>query len=98
MPVPLKALSAFPYARRSLKAGQVFDANKKDAHVLVTIGRAELHRGEAVIPRQTYSTRVMVPDLDGMSLDDLRALAAKLKVRVHHRAGADKIRMAIRAA
>lgn len=89
--VPLKAKRAFPYAGRSLKAGDVFDANKKsDARILVAIGHAEPRTAQ-------YATRVMKPDLDGMSLDDLRALAARLKVRVHHWAGAEKIRSAIRS-
>lgn len=47
MTVHLKALGAFPYARRNLRAGQSFEADDQDARILVTIGRAQ------------YATRAM---------------------------------------
>lgn len=95
MPVPLKAKSAFPYAGRSLRAGQDFSAvSESDARILIAIGRAAR--------RQEYSTRVMVADvrqdLERMDVEQLRALAARMNVRVHWKAGADKLRSAIRSA
>lgn len=93
MPVPLKARVAFPYAGRSLRPGQSFDAvSKQDAHLLVTIGHAER------LP--VYETRVMTApmahSLDGMALEELRALAAKRGIKVHHRAGIEKLKAALR--
>lgn len=95
MPIPLKARRAFPYAGRSLKAGQDFHAlTKRDAHILIVIGHAE--RRQEFVPRVV--TPAAEPDLEQMPLEDLRALAARLGVRVHHKAGAAKIRSAIRGA
>lgn len=97
MPVPLKARRPFPYAGRSLKAGESFCAlTSSDAHVLITIGHAE-----AVPPQgQQYLTRVMRPTpevtLEQMGVEELKALAARLNVRVHWKAGAEKLRIAIR--
>lgn len=93
MPVPLKALRSFPYAGRALKAGQDFSAlTNRDANILIAVGHAQR--------RELYETRVMTPsiDLESMNIDDLRALASRLGVRVHHRAGVEKLRAAIRGA
>ena len=105
MPIPLRARRAFPYAGHRLKEDQDFDAlTQKDAAVLITIGHAEAR------PPQLYATRVMTAevtrpvtqpvtvDLERMEVPDLRALAVSLGVRVHHWAGAAKIRSAIREA
>lgn len=51
----------------------------------------------------TYETRVMVPaapviDLDSMDRDALHALAKERGIKVHHMAGADKVREALREA
>lgn len=38
------------------------------------------------------------PDLDAMDADELRALAQERGLKVHHNAGADKLRAALREA
>jgi hypothetical protein len=104
MAIPLKAKRSFVYAGRRLHAGDPFDARTTtDARILVAIG----HAGDPPPPEQ-YSTRVMTPgrsgvttkaeDLDSMDIEALRTLAAERGVRVHHFAGAERIRAAIREA
>jgi hypothetical protein len=103
MAVPLIARKSFVYAGRRVKAEQEFDARtQSDARLLKAIG----HAGDAP-PRGQYETRVMTPrapaiggtkSLDDMDIEELRAEAARLGVRVHHFAGAERIRAAIREA
>ena len=98
----MKALRAFPYARRDISKDQEFEAdNALDAHVLETVGHAA--------KRQSYQTRVMVadtreyiedktqPTLESMTADDLRALAARRGIKVHHRTGPEKLRQILKA-
>ncbi|PZP90513.1 MAG: hypothetical protein DI587_38445 [Variovorax paradoxus] len=40
----------------------------------------------------------VAPDLDAMDVDALRALAQERGLKVHHNAGADKLRAALREA
>jgi hypothetical protein len=103
MAVPLIARKSFVYAGRRVKPGQEFDARTSDdARVLKAIG----HAGDPP-PQGQYETRVMTPrapaigasrGLDDMDIEELRAEAARLGVRVHHFAGAERIRAAIREA
>lgn len=59
MLVTLKALGAFPYARRNLRAGQSFEASESDARLLVTIGKARYET--RVMAAQTFAAPVMAP-------------------------------------
>jgi transposase len=46
---------------------------------------------------EDYQTTQMVSDgLDGLTAEELHALAKERGVSVHHRAGADKVRAALR--
>lgn len=94
----MEAKRSFEYAHRRLSKGQAFDAdNNLDAHVLEVVGHAARRE-----PASLYRTRVMTaetaPKLDSMDVDALRAMAARLGLKVHHRAGPDKLRQAIRQA
>jgi hypothetical protein len=99
MNVPMKALRAFPYAGRDISKGQEFNARSViDADVLVGLRHAERRT-------QTYQTRVLTAappafnrgaDIDSMDAAALRALAERMGIKVHHRAGADKLRQALR--
>lgn len=96
--VPMKAKTRFHYNRRDLVKGQEFEAaSENDARILEGIGKAR--RREA----QQYLTRVLTaetvrPVLDTMPIEALRAMAARMGVKVHHRAGVEKLRRALRQA
>ncbi len=47
--ITLRATAAFPYAGRSLSAGDTFYASERDAHILTLVGRAQ--RVEAPVVR-----------------------------------------------
>jgi hypothetical protein len=77
-----------------------------DATVLQAIGNAAPAPAPRIIPTPVYATRAMVAapaapavvegdDLHALDRDALHALAAKLGVKVHHMAGAAKVRQAI---
>lgn len=77
------------------QAGQEFLANKVEAKALVALGRAS-YLTTAI--QSAPVTKTANPDgLDALDSDALHALAKELEVEVHHRAGPDKVRAAIRA-
>lgn len=39
--VPMVALRPFPYAKRALKVGDVFQASQRDARILIALRRAQ---------------------------------------------------------
>lgn len=92
MKVPMEARDKMRYGGRDMKAGESFRAeNEGHANVLSRMGKA------------TYSTRVMTAEkpqksVEAMSVEELRALAARKGVKVHHRAGVEKLRQALREA
>lgn len=94
----MRALRQFPgpYMGRVIRAGDEFTAaNKRDAHVFVSIGHA------APIVEPGYATRAMTPaapNIDAMDVVALRAMVERLGLKVHHKAGAHKLREAIRKA
>lgn len=78
----------------TLRNGRKLMTNEATARVL---------RSRNLVADTGYSTRDMasVPvaeNLDAMSAEELHALAKKRGVVVHHRAGADKVRAALREA
>lgn len=77
------------------RSGRVERMEKRYASILQGLGRG------------TYMTRDMradapavavVDDVDSMTQEQLHALARELGVKVHHKAGADKVRAALREA
>lgn len=94
--IPMKAKTRFHYNRRDLTSGQEFDAmTETDAKILENAGKAR--RRDA----QQYMTRVMTAEtvrLETLDADALRAMAARMGVKVHHRAGAEKLRQALKQA
>jgi len=105
----MKALKSFPYAGRRLKVGDHFEARgRSDARTLKAIGHAverSLQAVSAPVTTGTYNTREMrarepggytAKSLDDMEVDELRALAERRGIRVHHWAGVDKLRQALR--
>lgn len=54
--VTLIATMAYPYAGRSLQAGDTFEASARDADTLKKIGRAK------DAPSKRYTTRALTPD------------------------------------
>jgi len=92
MSIALIARHAFPYAGRDLRAREHFYAeSRRDADLLVHIGHAERYEARVM-------TRTPHVDISLMDVAELRAMAARLGVVVHHRSGAEKIRAAIRSA
>ncbi len=78
----------------TLRNGRKLMTNEATARVL---------RSRNLVADAGYSTRDMasVPvaeNLDAMSAEELHALAKERGVTVHHRAGADKVRAALREA
>jgi hypothetical protein len=107
MNLRMRALRKFPgpYRGQVLNQGDEFTAaSAHDAKVFCQIGHAA-----PLIESGQYTTRVMTAappappgleamGLEAMGLDALRALAQRLGLRVHHKAGAHKLREAIREA
>ena len=107
MSIPLKARRDFAYAGKRIKRDQDFDArSKSDAKLLKAIGHAE---DRVMSAPPTYNTRMMTAatpapapartsgdNLDAMDAEALHALARSMDIYVHHRAGADRVRFAIR--
>lgn len=64
---------------------------------------AKVLRNRRLVADAGYTTRDMASlpveeNLDGMNAEELHALAKERGVTVHHRAGADKVRAALREA
>lgn len=81
-----------------LKNGRIMRTNEAVARVL---------RNRMLVAEDSYPTRVLVTEapavkvvdsLDALTLEDLHALAKERGVEVHHRAGAEKVRTALREA
>lgn len=81
-----------------LKNGRSFRTTEAVARVL---------RNRMLIAEDSYPTRMLVTEtpavkvndyLDGLTVEELHALAKDRGVEVHHRAGADKVRAALREA
>lgn len=92
--VPMIAKTRFHYNRRDLVSGRDFDAlTEGDARILERAGKARR--------RQQYATRVMTAEtvrLETMDAEALRAMAHRMGVKVHHRAGEEKLRQALKEA
>lgn len=81
-----------------LKNGRIMRTNEAVARVL---------RNRMLVAEDAYPTRVLVTEtpvvkvadnLDGLTVEELHALAKERGVEVHHRAGAEKVRAALREA
>lgn len=81
-----------------LKNGRTFRTTEAVARVL---------RNRMLVAEDSYPTRMLVTEtpntdfadpLDSMGPEELHALAKERGVEVHHRAGADKVRAALREA
>jgi hypothetical protein len=101
MNVPMKAQQRMTYAGRDLRAGEEFAAESESHARILEAGRKAKRRDPE--PSQ-YRTRMMTAEtlprrsLEAMDAVELRALAARKGIKVHHRAGAEKLRQVIRAA
>ena len=81
------------YETRELRASvpsEEADARAADAYIKAR--NAEIAAEQA----QESEPEVEADELDGLSVEELRELAEQRGVNVHHRAGADKIRAALR--
>lgn len=81
-----------------LKNGRIMRTNEAVARVL---------RNRMLVAEESYPTRVLFTEtpaitatdsLDGLTVDELHALAKERGVEVHHRAGAEKVKTALREA
>ncbi|WP_047711374.1 hypothetical protein [Pseudomonas lactis] len=79
------------------KTGRVQVMSRRDAEILQRLGRGSyLTRDmQAARPVQSQSTS---DELDAMTPEQLHELAKKRGVEIHHRAGADKVKEALRKA
>lgn len=79
--ITLKALKAGKYGTRRLVAGDVFDAKRRDARVLVAVGKAEEARGgkAAETPAEQAMTAAELLAKQGdMHFLSFKAAAAKI--------------------
>jgi hypothetical protein len=81
-----------------LKNGRIFKTNEAVAKVL---------RNRMLVAEDSYPTRVLITEtapitrsdyLDDLSPEQLHALAKERGVEVHHRAGQEKVKAALREA
>lgn len=81
-----------------LKNGRIMRTNEAVARVL---------RNRMLVAEDSYPTRVLVTEtpaikvsdsLDSLTVEELHALAKERGVEVHHRAGAEKVKAALREA
>jgi len=87
----------------TFKRGHVRDVTERQAKLLARAGLGTYQtRDMADMPK---ATKPMIParavpadSLDGMDKDQLHALAKERGIKVHHAAGADKVRAALREA
>lgn len=68
----------------TFKDGRTRKVTQAESRLLLRLGK-----GSVVVA-------AAAPDLDAMDLDALRALAQERGLKVHHNAGADKLRAALR--
>lgn len=99
----IELASAVPVPRKILE--EIAEASKNAAPVIFPDGVA----GEALDPESHDTPNVSEKQdseceesdgdaLDRMSVDELREMASQMGLKVHHRAGPDKLREAIREA
>lgn len=79
------------------KTGRVQVMSRRDAEILQRLGRGSyLTRDmQAARPVQSQSTS---DELDALTHEQLHELAKKRGLEIHHRAGADKVKEALRKA
>lgn len=70
----------------TFNGGRTRKVSQSEARLLTRMGKGGVVVAEAA------------PDLDAMDADALRALAQERGLKVHHNAGADKVREALRQA
>lgn len=80
------------------KSGRVQPMSRRDAEILQRLGRGtyltrDMRAATAKTPESPPSD-----ELDALSAEELHELAKKRGVEVHHRAGADKVKEALRKA
>lgn len=86
------------------KSGRQQSMPERMARTLQKIGRGTYLTRDmaaspvAIAPAVVPVAQVVVMDLDSMDADALRALADERGVKVHHKAGAEKLRAALREA
>lgn len=99
MNVPMKATQRMTYSGRDMMAGEEFSAESESHARILEGGRKAVRRDP--VPSQ-YQTRMMTAEtlprrsLESMEVEELRALAASKGIKVHHRAGLEKLRAALR--
>ncbi len=84
------------------KTGRIQPMSRRDAEILQRLGRGtyltrDMRASTSLVPS---STPVEPPsdELDALSAEELHRLAKERGVEVHHRAGADKVKEALRKA
>lgn len=86
------------------KNGRQRQLSARDAELLRRVGAGSyLVRDVVAAPRSSLSERTSSPateeiDLDGLGEEALRSLASVRGVKVHHKAGPEKVRAALREA
>lgn len=85
------------YETRELRADDPAFPGTPDTRTIAEVdAQIKADNAEIANDQEAQDPEVESDDLDGLSVEELRALADERGVNVHHRAGADKIRAALR--
>lgn len=79
------------------KTGRVQAMSRRDAEILQRLGRGSYLTRDLQAARPVESLPA-TDELDAMTPEELHELAKRCGVDVHHRAGADKVKEALRKA
>ena len=83
------------YETRELRATDPAFPGTPDTRTIAEVD-AQIKADNAEIEQEVAEQDEATDELDGLSVDELRELAEQRGIAVHHRAGADKIRAALR--
>ena len=83
------------YETRELRAADPAFPGTPDTRTIAEVD-AQIKADNAEIEQEVAEQDEATDELDGLSVEELRELAEQRGVSVHHRAGADKIRAALR--
>lgn len=82
----------------SFNSGRQRLMSERDAKLLAKLGKGSYLTRDMAAAGRLHAPFERGEELDSMGLEQLHALAKERGVKVHHKAGADKVRAAIREA
>ena len=92
----LSKLGKGTYETRELRADDPAFPGTPDTRTIAEVDAQIKADNAEIVTEQEEADAEVSDELDGLSVDELRELANARGVNVHHRAGAEKIRAALR--